>query len=1214
MGKKYFSILLLTVSLFAFGQTRPGSFRGKVTEQANGETIPFANITIKDDAGEIVAGGSTDFDGVFNINPVPAGKYTVECSFTGMATVTLKGVNISPNTPTNQDFKLREASEMLTTVEITYEAPLIEKGKTGTVTTSEDIVNMAVRDITSVAAQTAGVVVSNNGETNIRGSRGEGTVYFIDGVKVRGSVNIPQAAILQTEVISGGLPAQYGDAVGGVISTTTRGPSGKFFGNAEVLTSAPFTLLFDGLDEQNYNLAALTVGGPIYKKGDKTIVGFLMSSEYQYVVEPRPGAQPYLSVNEDTLKSYQENPLRLDPSGNSVNSRSLYLNDESISEIDRRPNSWDNQLRLNGTIQVLTSSTTNFNVGGRFVYDNDKASSYASHLLNYNNNVDRLNRDWSVFARFQQRFENSEDKDALIKNAYYNIQVDYTRDFNETRNDRFGDNAFLYGHVGYFDLQQNPAYVYDDTLAGGAYRFVGTQTTGVNFTGSGYNPIRENYVEQYFNLAKDNPGLRTEDILLISGAGVPINGTNPGSVYGLWTDVGTSQGGFSQSRNSQFRLTASTNFDIKNHSIIVGFEFEQRIDRAYSLSPLGMWAQMRQLQNRAQTELDVDNPIYVVNEQGVFQDTVNYNFLYNQSDRSEFGANVRNLLGVANNQQINIDNIDPNLFSLDMFAPDELINIGGTRYVSYYGYDHTGQILNTNPSVEDFYTAVDENGNFKREVGAFQPIYIAGYIQDQFNYKDLTFNVGIRVDRFDLNQSVLKDPYSLFPTYAVKDLASSPLSDAVVPSSIGQDFVVYVNNTEYTSGSGTSTQIVGYRDGSQWYNAIGEPIADPKEIADAAGGRAQPFLVDPARADTANTLDPATFRDYEPEVVVMPRISFNFPITDEAIFVAHFDKLAQRPTTGLSRLDPFQYLDLLNQRSSAFYNNPDLRPQITTEYEIGFKQALTDRSAIKIAAFYRELRDLIQVTYLSQAYPISYTAYGNQDFGTVKAFTLEYDLRRVNNIRINANYTLQFADGTGSGPNSGANLANSGQPNLRYLLPLTFDNRHQLLFRFDYRYADGPNYNGPVWGDKNVLANAGINITMNALSGAPYTKRSQAYSIGGDPSSVPIDGQVNGTRLPWQFTVDMRINKIFAVGKDKKNSLEVYLQILNALNTQNVINVYNFTGSADDDGYLTSAQAQANIQEQVNTQSYVDLYARRVASPFNYSLPRRFRIGISYNF
>ena len=95
MGKKILLLLFVTFSTVAFAQQRPGSLKGTVTEASTGETIPLANISIKDGAGSYVTGGSTDFDGKYNINPISPGTYTVEVSFMGFATITLKGVLIS---------------------------------------------------------------------------------------------------------------------------------------------------------------------------------------------------------------------------------------------------------------------------------------------------------------------------------------------------------------------------------------------------------------------------------------------------------------------------------------------------------------------------------------------------------------------------------------------------------------------------------------------------------------------------------------------------------------------------------------------------------------------------------------------------------------------------------------------------------------------------------------------------------------------------------------------------------------------------------------------------------------------------------------------------------------------------------------------------------------------------------------------------------------
>jgi uncharacterized protein YegL len=206
-------LLLFTFLLFSFSnqaQTRPGSLKGKIIEKESGQEAIGANIIIRDSiGGAIIAGGTADFEGNYNINPVPVGCWTVEFRSIGFSTIVVKGVLISPNNPTVLNAKLEPSSELLQSVEINYERPLIEKGKTTTTVRAADIQNMAVRDVTAVASQAAGVTRDANGNTRVRGAREEGTVYFIDGVKVRGNVNIPQAAISQTEVITGGLPAQY---------------------------------------------------------------------------------------------------------------------------------------------------------------------------------------------------------------------------------------------------------------------------------------------------------------------------------------------------------------------------------------------------------------------------------------------------------------------------------------------------------------------------------------------------------------------------------------------------------------------------------------------------------------------------------------------------------------------------------------------------------------------------------------------------------------------------------------------------------------------------------------------------------------------------------------------------------------------------------------------------------------------------------------------
>ncbi|MDG2296906.1 MAG: TonB-dependent receptor [Gammaproteobacteria bacterium] len=617
---------------------------------------------------------------------------------------------------------------------------------------------------------------------------------------------------------------------------------------------------------------------------------------------------------------------------------------------------------------------------------------------------------------------------------------------------------------------------------------------------------------------------------------------------------------------------------------------------------------MRQQANKHILERDLANPKPVIDElTGIYQDTVDYNRLFIAEEQSYFDRNLREALGLDPNGTdfIDIDSYDPSTYSLELFSADEILN-NGSSLAYYYGYDIYGKKLTSTPTLKSFFEEDSE-----RLIAPFNPIYTAGYIQDKFAIEDLIFNVGIRVDRYDANQKVLKDQHLLYSAYtagANLDL----INTTNIPSTIENDYIVYVDDVE------NPTSIVGYRDNfdDTWYNAEGLEISDPTLLAEAAGGKISPYLKDPELAKKGIVNVEEAFEDYTPEVVFMPRIAFSFPISDEAQFFAHYDVLTQRPPTG-NRLEPIDYL-FMADRVGATLNNPNLKPEKTVDYELGFAKTLSLKSALKISAFYKELRDMIQVTNVLAAYPAQYLTYGNIDFGTVKGMSINYDLRRTNNVQMTANYTLQFADGTGSTATSGASLVNTGQPNLRTTIPLSYDQRHAISASVDYHYGEGKDYNGPVWFGSKVFENAGANVMLSAGSGTPFSKQSnitQEAAEGINDRST-LEGSLNGSRLPWQFRINMKVNKEFEIKwNDKESShLNVYVQVQNLLDARNIMSVYRATGNPEDDGYLTSSAAQNSIDAQNDPDSFTYLYSLAVNNPSHYSLPRMFRAGISLQF
>jgi hypothetical protein len=1196
----------------ASAQSRPGSLRGVVKDKKSGGEQYQAVIKVLSGGYEI-AKGLTDFDGRYNINPITPGTYSVTCEAFGYNKVTFKGVEIVGGRPIVIDFSLASSDVVLGEVDVVadYEAPLIEKGKTSFTMGAGAIRNLASRGVSGVLSLTSGVVQDEgSGASYFRGGRSDANVVFIDGVKVRGDINLPREAIAQTEVITGGVPANYGDVTGGVISTTTRGPSPRFFGTTEYVTSSLF-------DPYNYNLGGLTIGGPLLfnKEKNAPLVGYLFSAEFQHNGDSRPYASiaPVYKVKDAVLSDLELNPLVPTAAGLGTIRAAELLTDGDFETLNSRLNVARNNIRATGNINIKTSNRTNLVIGGRFNQRFGRNSSFSNSLMNYNNNSTYNNRDFSTYARFTQQFGGmGADSESLIKNAYYTIQVDYTLNSNRTWDDRHRDNVFQYGHVGKFETQRRSLYGYgqDEKTGVTGFRKLLDLDTNVVFTPSSYNPVLANYTSSYYDMVSNGQiANQIDNLTNIQQGGGLLNGQAPYSVYSLFGNVGAVQASLGYNQAEQFRITASTNFDIGSHSLIAGLEYEQRFDRSFGVAGRSLWTLMRNLQNDHMKELDLENPNLVYRD-GVFQDTINYNRALDLNKPRTFDRNLRIAMGLDPNGGdqvlLDIDNISPDdLLSyggLGLFSAQELLNFGGDAYVGYYGYDYTGELLNYNPTLENFFKAKDADGNRTYPIAAFQPIYMAGYIQDQFTFDDLYFNIGVRVDRFDANQPVLKDPFTLYESRNVGDVKNMN-TDFIIPESMGDDYVVYVDDIK------NPNKIVGYRNGFDWFNADGSPQQNPVEISNLSGGQAKPWIFEENFTDQNNPDSPVlsanSFKDYTPQVTVSPRISFQFPISDEAEFFAHYDLLVQRPNSGFSRFNPVNYVNL--QYGTDDLPNPELKPQKLTEYEIGFRQMLGERSALKINAFYREYRDLIQSVSVTEAYPTTYVTYGNRDFTTAKGFSFQYDLRRTGNVMLNAQYTLSFADGTGSGAESGLSLARSGQPNLRYIQPLNYDQRHNLSANLDYRYGKGTNYNGPIINNVRVLENTGVNFLVSTGSGFPYSRRVRAYGL--TEGAAPIVGILNGSRLPWQFKLDLTANKVWYYNKGKKN-IELYVQVLNVLNTLNVLNIYPYTGSPDDDGYLASSRGQQAILFTTNAQSFADFYNISMVNPFNYSVPRQIRLGI----
>ena len=1226
------AILLFTSAGIA--QVGSGTLKGKVTDFDSGEPLPFASVVMFLN-GNQVSGTNTNFDGEYTIKPISPGTYDVLLSFVGYQSKKITGVRINANKIHFVNAEISAGVLVQAAEVVEYAVPLIDAdgGASGGTVSREDIDKLPGRSATSIATTVAGASTSGTGGgISIRGARTSSTWIYIDGIKIRGSSALPKSAIEEVQVVTGGIPANIGDATGGVINISLRSSSRTWFGGGEVISSGlPIGEKSYGLDKFGYNLAEGVASGPIFfrkdENGKKTdpLVGLFIAGNVTYQKDPRPTFGGVYRITDEARDALIANPLRLNISSAGEINGAIYnadfLTEDDFTKIDTRMNVGSQSANIVTKFDINTNEFTTLTLGATASGGINNTFDYARSLMNWENNNLNTSYDWRAYAKYSQRFVNEEgDNSSNLSNVFYQIMVDYSQSFRSTEDANHRDDFFKYGHVGKFEVYNRNSYGYNPTSG----RFVhnGWEDTLVTFESSEYNPTLAAINNQYFSLFDQEPynpfvDGPYESLLEVQNGNALLNGQSPSSTYGLWSYAGTQGSDYFKSNNSQFRISAAGSADIGDHALQMGFEYEQRKDAFFSLAPIGLWQLGRLLSNSHIKELNfndstitnIGTEYYVTYGRLIGENQ----FMFDRSLRRELG------LDPDGNDLINIDGLDPDFFTLDMFSADDLLN-QGDNLVNYSGYDPYGNKISGRPSLEDFFTDTNDEDFYTRPIGAYEPIYISGYIMDKFTFDDIIFNVGLRIDRFDANQSVLRDAYVIGDAHSLGDVSEAPAvgelsfinqtfgEDFVVPNNIGDDYVIYVDALDEPNA------IVGYRDGDTWYNAAGTEINDPDILAVNEPYPA-PWLV-----NSKEPLNDDAFKSFVPEVNIMPRISFSFNISDEAVFFAHYDILTQRPTSS-NRFSPIDYL-FIESRNNLI-SNPDLKPEKTIDYELGFQQVLTKTSSVKISAYYKEMRDMIQVRNFTGAYPRPYRAFGNLDFGTVKGFTVGYDMRRTGNIRINANYTLQFADGTGSTTETALALINAGLPNLRSISPLTYDQRHRIVANVDYRYGKGEQYDGPVINlggkERQLFAEMGINVIANLGSGTPYTASSIPTPITGE-ISPSTEGSINGSRLPWQFNMDLNLDKNFSIniGKEGEESktvnLNVYLWVGNLLNTQNINSVYRFTGVSNDDGYLAAAQYQPLINSQTNPDSFRNYYTMYTDNPFNLGLPRTLRLGLKFDF
>jgi outer membrane receptor protein involved in Fe transport len=226
-----FLFATLCTVISASAQTRIGTVQGTVKDP-NGALVPNAIVTVS----QLVTGykqiATTDAQGAFRIVNVPFNTYKVRAEATGFQP-SEQNIDLESAVPLNLDFNLSLETATANVTVTTDTSSMVETDRTSSDTDiAQAVLERPVgaapsRAIESIVASTPGFVTDDNGRMHPRGSESQ-VQYVIDGVPVTDnmsaifSTSIDARTLRTVEVLTGGIPAEFGDRLAGVINVNTR--------------------------------------------------------------------------------------------------------------------------------------------------------------------------------------------------------------------------------------------------------------------------------------------------------------------------------------------------------------------------------------------------------------------------------------------------------------------------------------------------------------------------------------------------------------------------------------------------------------------------------------------------------------------------------------------------------------------------------------------------------------------------------------------------------------------------------------------------------------------------------------------------------------------------------------------------------------------------------------------------------------------------------
>ncbi len=408
------------------------------------------------------------------------------------------------------------------------------------------------------------------------------------------------------------------------------------------------------------------------------------------------------------------------------------------------------------------------------------------------------------------------------------------------------------------------------------------------------------------------------------------------------------------------------------------------------------------------------------------------------------------------------------------------------------------------------------------------PIELSGYFQDKIEQDQMVMNLGVRFDYFDPDWKVLND--SEDPNYL------SPLKPI---------------NT--------------------WFDLDGDNMISDDEMNDDNRKDDDDRLKSNANGES-------WFRDVDPKTQISPRFALAFPITESGYMHFSYGHFFQNPSFSYIYDNPEFEVPAASGISNTM-GNADMKPQRTTQYEVGFSQQIGRDIGVEITGYFKDIRNL-NATEIKKSF-IAGDRYGlfvNKDHANSRGITLALSKRSIENFSGNLDYTYSISEGNASDPTAAFYDEASDIEPEKMLVALDWDQRHTLNGTMTY----------------HPTKSSGISGIFSYGSGFPYTTE-----FAGNRTAF----ENNGLKPPT-YNVDLRAFYNFAL--NKRMNVSAHINVYNLFNFLNELSVYNDTGRATY-SLLPTYTAEYSGPE-LNT---LDEYLVR---PHYYSSPRQVKLGISISF